>query len=100
MKKKNRHSEPPAPDATPRPKRVSAPVEIARALAHARSSGEIDIAEALAEIEARAAAAHARQLAEAEEAAATNAPGDALASLPDARRAVLSLDDDYDDEDD
>ena len=96
MKKKTRKSEPSAPEPAPKPPRVSAPVEIARALARARSSGEIDIAETLAEIEARAAAAHARELAEAEEAAVIDAPGQAHAS--DARRAVVSLDDDYDDE--
>lgn len=103
MKKKTRKSEPSAPAPAPKSPRVSAPVEIARALARARSSGEIDIAETLAEIEARAAAAHARELAaaeEAEEAAAIDAQGHAHAAAPDARRAVVSLDDDYDDEDD
>ena len=100
MKKKTRKSEPSAPEPAPKPPRVSAPVEIARALARARSSGEIDIAETLAEIEARAAAAHARELAEAEEAAVIDAPGHAHATASDARRAVVSLDDDYDDEDD
>ena len=79
---------------------LSAPVEIARALTHARRSGEIDVAETLAQIEARAAAAHARELAEAEEAAVIDAPGHAHATASDARRAVVSLDDDYDDEDD
>lgn len=100
MKKKTRKSEPSAPEPAPKLPRVSAPVEIARALARARSSGEIDIAETLAEIEARAAAAHARELAEAEEAAVIDAPGHAHATASDARRAVVSLDDDYDDEDD
>lgn len=104
MKKKIRPSEPsadtPAPEPAPKRRRVSAPVEIARALAHVRSSGEIDIAETLAQIEARAVAAHARELAEAEEAAATDAKGDAPATASDARRAVVSLDDDYDDDDD
>lgn len=104
MKKKIRPSEPsadtPAPEPSPKRRRVSAPVEIARALAHARSSGEIDIAETLAQIEARAVAAHARELAEAEEAAATDAKGNAHATASDARRAVVSLDDDYDDDDD
>lgn len=104
MKKKNRQSDQsastPAPDSAPKPRRASAPVEIARALAHARSSGEIDIAETLAQIEARAVAAHARELAEAEEAAATDAQGAGRATAPDARRPVVSLDDDYDEDDD
>ena len=89
----------------PKPRRVSAPVEIARALAHARSSGEIAIAGTLAEIEARAAAAHARELA-ATEASAREGEGDdsppavsvAGAGQPDARRAARE--DEYDDEDD
>jgi purine-binding chemotaxis protein CheW len=88
----------------PRSRRNSAPVEIARALSHARSSGEVDVAETLAQIEARAVAAHARELAESE-AVAQSASVDAVApeptrsSQPDIRRAV-SLHDDYDDEDD
>jgi purine-binding chemotaxis protein CheW len=61
---------------TAKPRRVSAPVEIARALSHASSSDEIDVAETLAEIEARAAAAHASQLASAEAAQAAPSPGD------------------------
>ena len=95
----------PAVDATaqvPKPRRISAPVEIARALSHARSSGEIQIAETLAEIEARAAAAHARELAQAEssEPDATRVGSTELPSptRPDIRRAV-SLHDEYDDED-
>ena len=104
MKKKNRQSDQsastPAPEPAPKPRRVSAPVEIARALAHARSSGEIDIAETLAQIEARAVAAHARELAEAEEAAATDPRGAGPATAPDARRPVVSLDDDYDEDED
>jgi purine-binding chemotaxis protein CheW len=111
MKKKNRDSElagppaEPAPTRKPRakPRRVSAPVEIARALSHARSSGEIDLAETLAEIEARAAAAHARELAEAEAATEeTEAGAGALASQPilPAPRDASPLDDDWDDDDD
>ena len=93
-----------APDPAPKPRRISAPVEIARALAHVRSSGEIDIAETLAQIEVRAAAAHARELAETE--ATTHAPVAApielpspRSSQPDIRRAVSLHDDDFDDED-
>ena len=93
------------PPQAPTPRRISAPVEIARALSHARSSGEIDIAQTLAEIEARAAAAHARELAAAEAAAEMGDADDsrpaapaAHASQPDTRRPAL--DDDYDDEDD
>jgi chemotaxis signal transduction protein len=95
----------PVPEQPPKPRRVSAPVEIARALARARSSGETDVAEALAEIEARAAAAHARELAAAE---ASAQPGEedhsrpaapvADASRSDVRRAAID-DDDEDDED-
>ena len=80
MKKKSRKSDqsasPPTPEPAPPPRRISAPVEIARALAHVRSSGEIDLAATLAEIEARAAAAHARELAEAEEAVAAKTTDD------------------------
>jgi len=125
MKKKIRYSEftvpPPAPSPTerltpvatpavestasaPKPRRISAPVEIARALAHVRSSGEIDIAETLAQVEARAAAAHARELAEQEDAAEagnTDVVGTepARPSQLDIRRAV-SLDEDDDEDDD
>ena len=96
----------PAVDATvptSKPRRISAPVEIARALSHARSSGEIDVAETLAEIEARAAAAHARELAEAEAAAEpessdVSAPVPTRASQTDLGR-VVSLHDDYDEDD-
>jgi len=122
MKKKIPHSDftapPPSPTerltpvATPavdptapaaKPRRVSAPVEIARALSHARSSGELDVAETLAQIEARATAAHARELAESEAATEPAAIDAAPAhptrsSGPDIRRAV-SLHDDDDDED-
>ena len=105
-KKKIRYSElaapAPEPEPTPpaKPRRISAPVEIARALAHVRSSGEIAIAETLAEIEARAAAAHARELA-ATEAAVTSADQDpsARTSHPDIRGALVSPDDDWDDDD-
>ena len=110
MTKKKRSSDPsastPAPEPAPKPRRVSAPVEIARALARARSSGEIDIAETLAEIEARAVAAHARELAEAEEAVATDAParkrsGTAAGPVdPALRRAAPSLDEDDEDDED
>ena len=114
-KKKKRDSElaGPAPEpastrkrAKPRakPRRDSAPVEIARALSHARSSGEIDLAETLAEIEARAAAAHARELAEAE--AATEAGGTpfgeptARSDRPAPRATSALQDDDWDEDDD
>ena len=98
----------PVPEQPPKPRRVSAPVEIARALAHARSSGETDVAEALAEIEARAAAAHARELAAAEasahageEDASRPAAPVARASESDVRRGAIGDDvDDEDDEDD
>ena len=89
----------------PKPRRVSAPVEIARALSHARSSGEVDVAKALAEIEARAAAAHARELAAAEASAHTGeesdvpAASEASAIHPDVRRAAAFDDDDDDDDD-
>jgi purine-binding chemotaxis protein CheW len=90
---------------TPKPRRNSAPVEIARALSHARSSGEIDVAETLAQIEARAAAAYARELAESEAAAESSsvaevAPEAARSGPPGIRRAVSLHDDDEDDEDD
>jgi purine-binding chemotaxis protein CheW len=126
MKKKIRYSDftvpPPTPSPTerltpvatpavestvaapaPKPRRISAPVEIARALSHVRSSGEIDIAETLAQVEARAAAAHAREQAEiesAEEQGGSGVPSEqpGRSSQPDVRRSV-SLDDDYDDED-
>ena len=106
-KKKIRDSEPgsePAPARKPRakPRRDSAPVEVARALSHARSSGEIDLAETLAEIEAIAAAAHARELAEAEAAtAAAPVGGDDSTSRPGRppRRDASALDDDDEDED-
>lgn len=111
MTKKKRSSDPsastPAPEPAPKPRRVSAPVEIARALARARSSGEIDIAETLAEIEARAVAAHARELAEAEEAGASDGRATEKAGTPaagpvdsDPRRAAPSLDDDDEDDED
>ena len=102
--------EPPAPtEPAPAPahpvkaRRISAPIEIARALAHVRTSGEI-VAETLAQIEARAAAAHARELAEAETATdATDAPiGEPTArtSQPALRGGSASDDDDWDDEED
>jgi len=107
-KKKIRHSDesPPAPspEQPSKPRRNSAPVEIARALSRARSSGEIDIAETLAEIEARAAAAHARELAAAEASAPTGegidsqAASTAAASRPLVRASVRD-DEDEDDED-
>jgi chemotaxis signal transduction protein len=96
----------PVPEQPPKPRRVSAPVEIARALAHARSSGETDVAEALAEVEARAAAAHARELAAAEASAlaseednSRHAPPVATASQSDVRRAAIDDDDDEDEDD-
>jgi len=108
-KKKIRYSElaapAPEPEPTPqaKPRRVSAPVEIARALAHVRSSGEIAIAETLAEIEARAAAAHARELAATEAATEGAADADqdrpARTSRPDIRGALVAPDDDWDDDD-
>ena len=89
----------------PKPRRVSAPVEIARALSHVRSSGEIDIAETLAQVEARAAAAHARELAESE--AAAEGGGADVSDIESARssqsrlsRAASLGDDEDDDEDD
>ena len=89
----------------PKPRRVSAPVEIARALSHLRSSGEIDIAETLAQVEARAAAAHARELAESE--AAAEVGGADVSDIESARssqsrlsRAASLGDDEDDDEDD
>jgi len=127
MKKKIRYSEftvpPPAPSPTerltpvatpavestasapaPKPRRISAPVEIARALSHVRSSGEIDIAETLAQVEARAAPAHARELAESEAAAevgGADVPNtQPRSSQPDIRRLVSRHDDDDDDDDD
>src|SRR5436190_5028407 len=115
MKKKIHPTEPsapvPAPDtasaSTPAPapkrRRVSAPVEIARALSHARSSGEVDVAATLAEIEARAVAAHARKLAEAEDAVAAEDGGTSPASsappIQFDRRTDVTLDDDDDDDD-
>ena len=111
-KKKIRSSELPgsAPEALPapappvKPRRDSAPVEIARALSHVRSSGEVDLAETLARIEARAAAAHARELAEAEAATEANAVGVgepvARPGQPQADAASASSDDDWDDDDD
>ena len=93
--------EPPPPA---KPRRISAPVEIARALAHVRSSGEIALSETLAEIEARAVAAHARELAAIESATegATDADQEppARTSRPDIRGALVSPDDDWDDDDD
>ncbi|HEU4722549.1 MAG TPA: chemotaxis protein CheW [Gemmatimonadaceae bacterium] len=83
----------------PKPRRDSAPGEIARALAHVRTSGATDVAETLAQIEARAAAAHARELAEAEAAAADGAEPAPRASQPELRRATISRDDEWDDED-
>ncbi|HEV7994130.1 MAG TPA: chemotaxis protein CheW [Gemmatimonadaceae bacterium] len=58
-----------AETAAPRPRRDSAPVELARALQQARAAEAARAAETLAHVEARAAAAHARGLAEAEAAA-------------------------------
>ena len=106
-KKKIRDSEPgsgPAPTRKPRakPRRDSAPVEIARALSHARSSGETDLAEALAEIEAHAAAAHARELAESEaatELTRTSSPEPTARPGQPPPRGVTALDDDEWDED-
>jgi purine-binding chemotaxis protein CheW len=92
-------AEPVAPAPAPKPRRDSAPVEIARALSHARTSGEIDVAETLAQIEARATAAHARELAEAEAAAADDAEPAPRASQPALRRATTAPDDEWDDED-
>ena len=66
----------PAPSAPPptsaaepteqRPRRDSAPIELARALQQARAAEAVKAAETLAHVEARAAAAHARGLAAAE----------------------------------
>ena len=91
-----------APDPPARPRRDSAPVEIARALAHARSSGEVDLAETLAEIEARAAAAYARELAESEAAADAGDGGHAESPSRPAGPAGggSPLDDDWDDDED
>ena len=89
----------------PKPRRVSAPVEIARALSHVRSSGEIDIAETLAQVEALAAAAYAREQAELE-AAAEGTGADASTAEParssqlDLRRSVALEEDDDEDDDD
>lgn len=58
-----------APAAPARPRRDSAPIELARALQQARAAEAVHAAEVLAHVEARAAAAHARGLAEAEAAA-------------------------------
>ena len=92
-----------SPEQPTKPRRVSAPVEIARALSRARSSGEIDIAETLAEIEARAAAAHARELAAAEVSALAGEGIDSQAgSIADASRPHVrgnAPDDDEDEED-
>jgi purine-binding chemotaxis protein CheW len=94
-----------SPEQPTKPRRVSAPVEIARALSRARSSGEIDIAETLAEIEARAAAAHARELAAAEasvpagEGIDSQAASIADASRPHVRAIAPDDDEDEDDED-
>ena len=92
---------------SPRPRRVSAPVELSRAPADERSSAEIDLAATLAEVEARAAAAHARELAAAEaaaeaeaKAAARSAVAIARASQPGMRRAALAIDDDDDEDED
>ena len=94
----------PPPEPPAKPRRISAPVEIARALAHVRSSGEIDVAETLAQIEARAAAAHARELGDAEAAtdttAADVAPSVTRASRAELRALSASSDDDWDDDDD
>jgi purine-binding chemotaxis protein CheW len=94
----------PAPEL-PKPRRDSAPVEIARALAHARSSGETDVAEALSDIEARAAAAHARELAAAEASSQAGEEDHSRPAAPvadtsrsDVRRAAID-DEDEDDED-
>ena len=92
-----------SPEQPTKPRRVSAPVELARALSRARSSGEIDIAETLAEIEARAAAAHARELAAAEVSALAGEGIDSQAgSIADASRPHVrgsAPDDDEDEED-
>ena len=92
---------------SPRPRRVSAPVEASRAPADERSSAEIELAATLAEVEARAAAAHARELAAAEAAAeaeekpaARSAVAIARASQPGMRRAALAIDDDDDEDED
>jgi len=92
---------------SPRPRRVSAPVEASRAPAGERSSAEIELAATLAEVEARAAAAHARELAAAEAAAeaeekpaARSAVAIARASQPGMRRAALAIDDDDDEDED
>jgi len=95
----------PSPEQPSKPRRSSAPVEIARALSRARSSGEIDIAETLAEIEARAAAAHARELAAAEASTLAgegiDSPAEPIAdaSEPRVRDTALDDDDEEDDED-
>ena len=93
-----------APEPAPKPRRISAPVEIARALAHVRSSGVVDLAETLAQIEACAAATYARELAQSEESTGPAGADDAgpqppRSSQPDIRRAVSLHDDDFDDED-
>jgi purine-binding chemotaxis protein CheW len=62
-------SEPVTEAVTPRARRDSAPIELARALQQARAAEAVQAAEVLAHVEARAAAAHARSLAEAEAAA-------------------------------
>jgi purine-binding chemotaxis protein CheW len=62
-------STPAVPPPTPKPRRDSAPIEVARALQQERGGAPVEAAETLAQVEARAAAAHARELARAEAAA-------------------------------
>ena len=92
----------------PRPRRDSAPIELARALQQARAAEAVKAAETLAHVEARAAAAHARGLAEAEAAKSSGTvvdqalPGDASGTAakqpfvyrPMAPPDELELDDD------
>jgi purine-binding chemotaxis protein CheW len=77
---------PPPTASTPKPRRDSAPIDVARALQQERGGAPVEAAETLAQVEARAAAAHARELARAEAAATAgtviDAPGTSGAKQP------------------